>query len=151
MNQADYLFDLAQQIADGHTDFFKIKGPGVGDRDTGKFMALLRERASHEFGKDFSEQRICGSNKLAVDFYFPDEQTIVEVALGLRNPGSEFERDILKAIMAHEQCNSVKRLLFITKPGADKRHSQPSSRAILEWAKRRFDIRIDIRELSNHS
>ncbi|MDP9194380.1 MAG: hypothetical protein M3P06_22000 [Acidobacteriota bacterium] len=54
------------------------------------------------FGTDLAEQTICGTNKFCVDYYFRDEATIVEVAMSLRNPTSEFERDILKAIMAQD-------------------------------------------------
>ncbi len=85
--------------------------------------------ATDEFKEDFSEKCISGNNGLRVDFYFPGEKTVVEVAMGLRNSNSEFERDILKVLMAGE--GSVKRLVFLTKPGGIARTNCPGARAII--------------------
>jgi hypothetical protein len=144
---ADILYSLAQSLADERPSFYDIKGPNIGDHDTAAFMKELRSRATLVLGADYSEKRICGESRLCVDFYFPAEETVVEVALGLRNPMSEYERDILKVIMAKEESNPVTRLLFISKPGALKRLSQPSARAIAEWAKRNHGIKVEVREL----
>jgi hypothetical protein len=151
--RSERLIALAQQLADEIPGFFETKGPGKGDRATNSFMARLRQQAREAIGEDLSEQKIVAENtSFAVDFYFPDEGTIVEVALGLRNALSEFERDILKAILAKEQTATVKRLIFVSKPGALKRHSQPSSQAVLSWLKRNYGIEVSIRELAdNHS
>ena len=111
------LVQLAQSIADERPTFFDIKGPSVGDHDTAAFMSELRARAQTDFGMDCSEKRVCGATNLCVDFYFPNEGTIVEVALGLRNPTSEYERDILKALMAIDEGHQVTRLVFVSKPG----------------------------------
>lgn len=92
------LIELAQALAAKIPAFQAVLGPGAGDEATGEFMRKLRENALAEFGNDYSEKKICGGNSLAVDFYFPEEQTIVEVALGLPNPATEFEKDVLKAI-----------------------------------------------------
>jgi len=145
------LMSIAQKLASERPSFFKVKGAGAGDRDTNSFMAELRARANLAFGLDLSEQRICGDNHLAVDFFFPEEQTVVEVALSLRNPNSEFERDIIKTVMAKEFGSKVRRLLFVCKPGAIKKHSQPSSKAIMSWAKRTHDVQVEIRELASPS
>lgn len=148
MKKADHLYLLAQALADERPNFFDTKGPSVGDHDTASFMRELRFRAVLALGADHSEKTICGKNKLCVDFYFPDEETIVEVALGLRNPTSEYERDILKAVMAKDAGNPVSRLLFISKPGAFKRLAQPGAAAIAAWADRSNGIKIEVRELA---
>ncbi|HWT00334.1 MAG TPA: hypothetical protein VN256_08810 [Pyrinomonadaceae bacterium] len=148
MKKADRLYSLAQSLAGARPNFFEIKGPSVGDRDTAAFMKELRALAASAFGADYSEKKICGENKLCVDFYFPDEETIVEVALGLRNPTSEYERDILKAIMANESHKAVRHLLFISKPGALKRLSQPGAAAMAAWAERQHGIKVEVRELT---
>ena len=101
------------------------------------------------FGLDHAEKKVCGANNLCVDFYFPDEGTIVEIALALRNPTSEYERDIVKALMAKETGHSVSRLLFLSKPGALKRMKQPGAAAIAAWSERLHGVRIEIRELVN--
>jgi hypothetical protein len=146
MGKVETIIQLAQQVADERERFFEIKGPGAGDTATGSFMQDLRTRVQTALGTDPSEKRICGESNLAVDFYLEDEATIIEIALSLRNSNSEFERDILKALLAQEE-HRVDRLVFVSKPGALKRHGSPSSEAIVSWAKRHHDLTIDIHEL----
>ncbi|HSS21239.1 MAG TPA: hypothetical protein VLL54_14290 [Pyrinomonadaceae bacterium] len=148
IGKADLLFSLAQTLANEQRTFFEVKGPGIGDNDTADFMKELRSRALSLFKNDYSEKKVCGENNLCVDFYFDGEETIVEVALGLRNPQSEYERDILKAIIAKETGKPVSCLIFISKPGAARRINQPGARAIAGWAERNHGIRIELRELS---
>ena len=142
MNQAEQLISIAQSLVDEWPNFFGLKGAGAGDHDTNAFMRELRSRALMTFGSDCAEKRICGDNKLAVDYYFPEEATVVEVAMSLRNPSSEFERDILKVIMAQEVGHTVRQLIFLSKPGAIARCSQPSFRAFADWAERAHGISI---------
>jgi len=80
-----------------------------------------------------SNPTICGNTGLRVDYYFPGEHTIVEIAFSLRNPVSEFERDILKAVVAQESGCSVNRLIFLCKPGGEKRHQATASLAFIQW------------------
>jgi hypothetical protein len=150
MTKTNELLNIAQQIADKRSGFFEKKGAGEGDKDTNSFMKELRLRAKSSFGSDFSEKRICGDTNLAVDFFFPDEGTIIEVALSLRNPNSEFEHDILKAIMAKEGGARVRHLLFVSKPGAIKRHQQPGSIAMQTWVRENHGIEVTISELRNN-
>ena len=147
MNKLDQLRTLIQTAASKTDGFFTINGPGVGDKLTHEFITKLRKEAENTFGKDFAEQCICGTNKLAVDYYFPDEATIVEIALSLRNPNSEFERDIIKAVMAQESGYPVEKLVFIARPGASKAHASPSSQAIINWAERNHSLHILIHEI----
>lgn len=56
--KVDRLFLLAQRIAEQTPDFFKTKGPGVGDQTSLTFIRNLREGAKSLFGKDFSEKRV---------------------------------------------------------------------------------------------
>jgi hypothetical protein len=146
--RADQLASIAQSLVQEWPSFFQTKGAGLGDLDTNAFMKELRSRAASALGDDFAERRICGENKLAPDFYFPDEAAIVEVAMSLRNPSSEFERDILKAIMAQEVGFAVSRLLFLSKPGAAARLSQPGLRAFADWALRAHGIKVEVREFT---
>jgi hypothetical protein len=149
MNQdrATQLLEIARAIAGAQPDFQIVRGPGVGDRATHAFMRELRSRATTLFKKDFAEKRICGPTAFAADFYFPDEGTVVEVALGLPNPGSEFEKDILKAIVAQDHGNDVRRLFFISRAGAAKKCSQPGRAAFVSWAKANHGLRIEVHEL----
>jgi hypothetical protein len=110
-------------------------------------MRQLRDLAVAELGADYSEKKICGATDFAVDFYFPAEATIVEVALGLPNPASEFEKDILKAIMAQDAGNQVSRLFFIARAGAAKKCAQPGRSAVREWAQAKHNLLVEVHEL----
>ena len=141
------LLALAREIASASANFQAALGPGLGDRATDKFMRQLRERALKAFGVDYSERKICGETSFSVDFYFPDEGTIVEVALGLPNPASEFEKDVLKGIMAQDCGYDVRRLLFISRPGAVKKCGQPGRRAVIEWVRTKHKLLVEIHDL----
>jgi hypothetical protein len=141
------LLALARNIIADRPDFHVVKGPGAGDKATAAFMRELRARAIAEFNEDYSERRICGKTSLCVDFYFPEEATVVEVALGLPNPGSEFEKDILKAIIAHDYGHPVQRLFFISRAGAVKKCSQPGRSTLIAWAASIHGLNIEIHEL----
>src|SRR5258708_468007 len=128
-----------QRLAAGLPTFFDIQGPSVGDKATATFMRELPTRCAAAFDTDFAQQRICGPNGLTVGYYFPDEGTVGEAALSLRNPASEFERDILKAIMARDAGQRVRRLVFITKPAAQNGGASRARGSIIAWAKRAHD------------
>ncbi len=149
MDMTTTVLRLAQEAASSRPAFFEKKGPGVGDRDTNEYMADLRSAVQKATGVDCSEQRICGESNLAVDFYLENEETIVEIALSLRNPNCEFERDILKALMAQDEGYRVARLVFVSKPGGVRRLAQPSSRAIITWVRRNHDLRIEVEDLKD--
>lgn len=148
VNVADTILDIAQQLADQTPGFYEIKGPGTGDQATHAFMRQLRARVSEVLGFDCSEKRLCGQTAFAADFYVGTEGTIIEVAFSLRNSMSEYEKDLLKALMAKESGFPVTKLMFISKPGALKRHSSPGSRALREWMQRNHQISVVIHELS---
>ena len=142
------ILELAQQIAISTPDFFVKKGPSIGDKATLLFMAQLRQQVREVLGYDCSEQKLVGDAGFAADFYVRSEASVIEIALSLHNPMSEFEKDILKALMAKELGNPVERLVFISKPGALKRHSSPGSRAIRGWVERNHGIVVEIDELT---
>ena len=127
------------------------RSPERADSRAGHYERKLETKAgAAAFGQDaahFSEQAICGANGLKPDFYFREEETIVEVALGLPNPSSEFEKDILKAIMAQELGMPVRLLFFISRAGASKKCSQPGRTAMREWALRNHNLAIEIHDL----
>jgi hypothetical protein len=141
------LFLLAQAIATRTSGFFEIKGAGIGDKATNLFMQQIRNEALKLFGSDYSEKRVCGNAKFALDFYFPDEAIAVEIALSLRNPGSEYERDILKCLLAIDEGCPIRRLVFITKPGGHLRQQAPGAQAIAAYALKKFGLDVDVLEL----
>ena len=141
------LIEIARATAARDSEFQAIRGPGDGDRATRAFMMELRDQAKKAFKKDYSECKICGNNSFAVDFYVPEEQTIVEVALGLPNPASEFEKDVLKAIMAQEEGQKVRRLVFISRPGGKTKCMQPGRSDIRAWALKKHRLDIEVYDL----
>jgi len=134
-------------LADRTEGFFVVQGHGRGDRLTNAYMDALNRLARHRFRRDFSQKRVCPGTNFAVDFYFPDEATIVEVALSARNPTSEYERDLFKAILAREAGCDVRRLVFISRPGAQRKLAQPGPKAIAAYVCRTYSIEIVIEEL----
>lgn len=149
MKYLETLISLAQEVADEDKSFFKTKGPGKGDKHTAKFIAELRNRARESLGRDFSEKQICGENKFSVDYYFPEEKTIVEVALGLHNASREFEKDIIKAILAKCSGAKVSRLVFLSKPGGVSRNTEPGPRSIIHWVENDYKIKVIIVEIQD--
>lgn len=145
--KSDHLLLLAQGIADQTSGFFEKKGPGVGDHATGAFVRGLRQLAKEVFGTDYSEKVACKAAGFRFDFFFPDEGTAVEFAFGLHNPNSEFERDILKCILAIENGCDVRKLILVGKPGAIARLSAPAPKAIVALVGKRFDLTIEVLEL----
>ena len=89
MDKTSGLIKIAQDIANDTPGFHIIMGPGPGDHATRDFMYTLRDTAHEIFGKDYSEKRISGKTRFAVDFWFPEEMTVVELAFTLRNAQSE--------------------------------------------------------------
>ena len=147
MKKSEKLYNLAKNLAGKTYGFLDTKGPGIGNHATNQFVASLNSLAIKEFGEDYSERNICGENALAVDYYFPDEEVIVEVALGLKNPNSEYEKDILKTIIAKQLGSRVKKLIFITKPGGAKKCNQPGRVAVKKWLSESNGIEIVVWDL----
>jgi hypothetical protein len=150
-SKVDILIAIIQAVADENATFFEVKGPGAGDLHTNRFIAEIKERARTAFNEDFSEHRICKNNGFAVDYYFRDEETIVEIALGLKNPGSEFEKDILKALMAKDNEHPVQHLVLIGKPGAERRCAQPGRQGFIDWARTHHQLSIKVCDIKNIS
>lgn len=147
LDRPTQLLELARAIADETSDFHATKGPGIGDHATNAFMTALRAAARSAFGGDFHELSILRGTAYAADFYFDSEATIVEVALGLPNSASEFEKDVIKAIMAQDSGLAVRRLYFISRAGAIKQCDQPGRRAIAKWAQEKHGLAIEVHEL----
>lgn len=147
MDRASQVLAIARAAVTNPTAFQKARGAGKGNKSTNRFMMTVRRRARTELGAEYSEQAICGDNRLCVDFYFPRQATIVEIALGLPNPNTEFEKDILKAIMAKEAGYKVRRLLLISRPGAKKKCAQAGRAAMIKWAAEKHGLIIQVEEL----
>lgn len=147
MEKTTVLIRLAHELANATPNFQEVRGAGDGDHATNSFMKQLRARACQKFGVDYSEKKLCGDTGFAVDFYIPEESAIIEVALGLPNPACEFEKDIIKAIMAQNFGKAVTHLIFISRAGAIRKCQQPGRTAIRNWAKSEHQLQIEVHEL----
>lgn len=142
----------AQEIANEQDDFFLRKGPGKGDISTAVFIHALHDRIGIREGEQptngiHPEATLVENGSGArVDFWIPEEQTIIEIALGLRNPLSEFERDVLKALIARDAGIPVSTLVLLGKPLARKRISGAWFQQVIEWAGKR-GVRVCVLEL----
>ena len=67
--------------------------------------------------------------------------------LGLANPASEFEKDLLKALVARDFGFAVTRLFFISRAGAARKCAQPGRSALINWVKSKHQLRVEIHEL----
>lgn len=141
------LFVLAQRIADQTPGYFIAQGPGRGNLRSNAFMEQLKSIAKQTFGRDYSEAKLCGDNKLAMDFYFPDEETVVEIAGLLTGPNSEYEKDIFKCLLAKDNGCKIRHLIFIAKPGAARILSAPGRTAIAQFVLKTFGLEISVEEL----
>lgn len=149
VTKAEQLLVIAQELAEATPTFFIALGQGLGNLRTNVFAAELGKRALQVFGHDYSEAKLCGATSLALDFYFPDEETAVEIAGMLGAPNSEYEKDIFKCLLAKDRGTKIAKLLFIAKPGSAKVHNQPGRRAIAEFVQRQYGIEILLEELVN--
>jgi len=149
ITKAEQLLLIAQRVAEATPQFFIALGQGEGNIRSNAFTAELRKRALQAFGRDYSEARLCGETSLAIDFYFADEETAVEVAGMLGAPNSEYEKDIFKCILAKDRGAKITKLVFIAKPGSAKVHNQPGRRAIARFVQRHYGIEIFLEELVN--
>jgi len=72
---------------------------------------------------------------------------VIEIALSLRNPNSEFEKDLLKCILAQRQGLAIKYLLLISKPGGMKKALEPGRKRMAELAEADFGIKVEVWDL----
>jgi hypothetical protein len=154
MRYLETLLTVSQRIIDNDPSFFRKKGAGDGNYQINAFMKDLHLEMRRIFGESFTskfaEQNICGNdNKFRVDFYFPEEETIVEIAGTLHNASREFEKDIIKAILAKQSGKKVKQLMFISKPGAIKRNQEPGPKSIAAWVLHDYGISVVVKEFIN--
>jgi hypothetical protein len=147
LSKALMLYFYAQEIAHKVEGFYEKKGPGLGDRASADFMKKLRGAAEAAFGQDYSERKACKKLGYRFDFYFPEERTVVEVALGLHNPISEYERDIFKCLLAREEGIKIDRLCFICKPGGADQQGAPGPSAIASFVGKQFQLEVTLLDL----
>ena len=145
------IFELARSLAAQTPGFEERRGPGrnAGDGLTRDYLKKLDEIVGARWPSAVDAQRPIGTNAgYTFDYYIRSEQTAVEIALSLRNPLSEFERDVFKAMLAKENGLALRNLILLGKRGAVKRLSAPGPSAIIAWAARHCGIDIEVKDLT---
>ena len=146
MTDLETLYQLSDRIARQDHRFY-VKGPGKGDRASIRFIKRVGMRAKARLGSRVrSEEPVTDETDLRFDFYLPREGTAVEIALGLGNPASEWEKDLFKALLARHHGKRIRRLVFFTLPRGVKVRNSPSSREEIRYLKSR-GIAVEIRQL----
>lgn len=140
----------ACRIASIMPNFAADKGPGnkAGNGFTrdfqSKLQAWVRAKASKEI--EIEKQAIPGA-KYAFDYYIRREKTVIEVALTVHKANTEFEKDVLKCLLAQKEGLKIRQLVFIGKKGAKKRLGEGGPKAIRDYAKGIAGINILVEEI----
>jgi hypothetical protein len=146
MSDLETLYRLTDHIARKDHRFY-VKGPGKADRATNRFIERVGVEARARLGSRVrSEEPVTDGTDLRFAFYLPKERTAVEIALGLGNPASEWEKDLFKALLARHHGKGIRKLVFFTLPKGVKVRNSPSSREEIRYLKAR-GIEVKIRQL----
>ncbi|MDP2848192.1 MAG: hypothetical protein Q8O35_08360 [Humidesulfovibrio sp.] len=142
----DFLFGIAKEEAAKTAGFDLRAGAGKGNFKTLAYEKSVRMRmlANISVGVEVC----CGTTRMAVDYYFKEESTVVEIALGLRNNNTEFEKDIFKALLLKNAGHPVSKLVFLCKPGGMEKCKEPGRLAIMEWVQSKHGIMVEVYNLS---
>ncbi len=146
-SKTDQLISLVRELAEQQMGFIDVLGPGAGNDRANAFTAQLIREAEDVLGANYAEFRYCEDQSARYDFYIPEERTVIEVAWGLPNPNSEFEKDIFKALIGREHKHAVERLVLISRPGAVKKCRQPGRQAVIRWVERYHHLEVQVVEV----
>jgi hypothetical protein len=147
---ARQIFHLAQQLARRTPDFQQRVGPGkhAGNGVTTAFLNSLDTAVVDNWPTQVRLQEpVAPGVKYSFDYFIPSEETVVEIALSLRNIVTEFEKDIFKAILARDAGKAVTRLVLIGKAGSVKRQNCSGPNAIKKWVATACAITVEVKEL----
>jgi hypothetical protein len=150
---AQRIFDMAQELARETPGLHERIGPGeeAGNGVTTRFLESLNRTVTAECGDQVRlQERTVPNAKYSFDYFIPSEETAVEIALGIRNPVSEFEKDIFKAILAKDMGKPLRKLVLIGTEGAIKCRDAPGPTAISRWVKQKCGIEVEVKELTSN-
>ena len=142
------LVAAAQETARRTRGFQRRLGAGAGDDATKRYKEALDNLVRRRWPDlILPEERVIEGARYRFDYYIPSERTVIEVALSARNPGSEFEKDAFKVLLAKRAGKPVDRLVVVGKEGTEKRLDQPGQRAICAFARAEHGIDVDVKDL----
>jgi hypothetical protein len=148
------ILSFCNEAAGNKDTFEEPKGAGDGDKATAKFLAAVQAKvealnSTVHYAFIDHEKAIYVGSKSKFDFYIESEATVVEIALSLKNPASEFEKDILKVLVFNQKHinKPITQLVFIGKAGANARCQTEQKKAFVEWAKNVHNLTITIHDI----
>jgi len=144
-SKAERLMNLARVLVSDWPRLLPQLTQEEASYSVNTFRKQLRSRAFADFCQDYAEKKICGDDRISVDYYFGD--TVVEIALDLRNSEGAFERGILKVVMAIGEGHPISRLLFLAKNGARARCRSSHRAAMIAWAGKEYGFEVEVSEL----
>jgi len=140
------LLRIIEEVVVDHPYFFQSTGAGQANKASNEFVKAVQARVNDEIGEGCVEHIINTDSRMAVDYYFEDERTIVEVARLVKNPNSEFHKDILKGLLAQDHC-VVDCLVFIGGRGSENACRTPARKAIIDWAYAKHGLRVEVYDI----
>ena len=142
--RVEKFIGIARTLVSDWPRFYPMLAPQAARFGIRAFKSELRSRAFAEFCVDYAGKPICGG---VFSFDYLIGSRVVEIAMNLRDQNSEFERGILKVLMAQSELLTVTHLLFLAKTGARARCDIPTRKAVVAWAEREYGVRVEVREL----
>jgi hypothetical protein len=149
MNVTSKLIDLARSEARKIHKFNEPLGPGKGNKRSNDFTRRLRWLAETRLQSAIQAEHptISGAN-YRFDYFIPSEKTVIEIALSLHNANTEFEKDIMKVLLAKYHGLDIRRLVFLGKTGSESRMQEAGPAALKAYAKSKYKLIIDVIEIS---
>ena len=144
------IYSEAEKIPNNTPKFFDKLGYGIGNKRTTKFEIELREILKSMNLNVISEKKISNDVGYRFDYYIPEENTVVEIALSANNANTEFEKDIFKVLLFNDAnpMNKIEHLVLIGKNGIVNRLKGNGPSAIRNFVKKHFNIQIDVLEIN---
>jgi hypothetical protein len=133
MPVTDELLQMIRSSAAPIPTFNDRLGPGStkGNGATDRFVEMVNAVVSKKWPNEVTiNQAAVPAAGFNFDLYVPSEETALEIALSIRNPVSEYEKDIFKGLLARDGGLPLRRLILIGKYGAVKTRNMPGSKAI---------------------
>ena len=145
MSKVNELSAIIHRVVRNPPAFFQSMGAGSGNNASNIFVKELHIEASQVFGKEAVERPV-GLTGMKVDYYFAEERTIVELARLVKNPSSEFYKDILKALLARDYF-AVDKLVFFGGPDSEIKCKTPSRKAIIDWVYKTHGLHVEVYDI----
>jgi len=150
MNKADHIFRLAQEDADAYR-MFALRRAGAATPFVNEVINHLKFLVGQKFGAEVVNQSLNQPSGQTVDFWLEDEHTIMEVEFNILTLPPVLEREIFKALLAKDVGKDVRHLILIGDPGSVVLLQAPTAAAIINWAERHHQIRVQVWELKDNS